>query len=204
MAPVVAGGAAAVFAGTLVARRAAGRGDSRRPSTALAERFRLSHEALRRNLDRFVAVIDRGEDFSTMICEFIRQYGEFLIIHHDAEDQIHFPALRHAGRLRSTDAAHLDRWTAEHREVNALGRALGQAGERLRALGLVAVAGVRQTSLDSQRSSSRISPPRRRSSCPASAENHRRARPHETTKGAASAGAASAALREVPGALAFA
>jgi len=56
--------------------------------------------------------------------DFVGLYGRFLVVHHESEDRIIFPTLRRHGRLRSTDAAHLDRWSREHHEVNALGEAL--------------------------------------------------------------------------------
>jgi len=100
-------------------------------------------------------------------------------------------------------AAHLDRWTAEHREVNALA-APSASGRAPAALGLGGSPAFARRVSTSQRSSSRISPPRRNHQCPASARDHRRARTSWRRRRPAAPGAASAALREVPGALAFA
>ena len=90
-----------------------------------AARLRFSHEALRRNLDHAVELIDHGRiQDRKRFGEFIALYGRFLILHHDAEEHAIFPALRRSSSLRSADAVHLDRWGGEHREINAAAAAL--------------------------------------------------------------------------------
>jgi len=118
--------------GVVAARR---RATARRndPFEDWVTRFRLSHEALRRNLRHFVELIDgQGSIDVDAFGEFVGLYAKFLIVHHESEDRIIFPTLRRHGRLRSTDAAHLEKWSSEHREVNALGEALMRAGRGIR------------------------------------------------------------------------
>lgn len=86
-----------------------------------ARGLRLSHRALTRNLERFVALADDGTA-PAGLGEYVRLYGEFLEVHHAGEDRSLFPALRRHTAGRSTDAAHLDRWDTEHREIARLGR----------------------------------------------------------------------------------
>src|SRR5262245_16153475 len=94
--------------------------------------LRLSHAALLRNLDRFVEIGDRGFSASTAdLRGFVLLYGRFLDVHHKSEDDFLFPALRTHAPLRTTDAAHLDRWSAEHRDIHVLGQELSQAAARL-------------------------------------------------------------------------
>jgi hemerythrin-like domain-containing protein len=138
--PWAAAGVAALAAGKLVATRvraSRGRGD---PLQDYVARFRLSHEALRRNLDRFVAIAGREDELDAdAFGAYVGLFGRFLIVHHESEDEVIFPTLRRYGRLKSTDAAHLDGWTAEHRAVNAAGEALARAGERARTGGRLAL-----------------------------------------------------------------
>jgi len=118
--------AAAVITRNLAARRREASGYPRMSEyERYAARLRLSHEALRRNLDHAVELIDQGRVRDRKrFGEFIALYARFLILHHDAEEHAIFPALRRSTSLRSADAAHLDRWGAEHREVNAAATAL--------------------------------------------------------------------------------
>jgi hemerythrin superfamily protein len=133
--PLAAG--ALVTGGVIAARRRAIRkalGSD--PFQDWATRFWLSHEALRRNLDRFVQIVERDEPVDpAAFGEYVGLYGKFLIVHHESEDQVVFPTLRRHGRLRTTDAAHLDGWSVEHRQVNALAEALVQAGAQVRSRG---------------------------------------------------------------------
>lgn len=148
--PWVAGGVAVLGVGTVaVAARRKRAGLAGDPIRGYATRFFLSHEALRRNLDRFVDMIDRDETqdheaFGSLVCD----YAEFLKTHHEGEDRFLFPALRRAGGLRSTDAAHLDEWSAEHRDVNALAEALARCGEAVRSSGRAAYGELRGTVLE--------------------------------------------------------
>lgn len=122
---------ALVAGGVFAARRRASRTVAD-PFADYARRFWLSHEALRRNLDRFVEIAERDEPVDrTALGQYLDLYGKFLTVHHDAEDEVIFPTLRRHGRLHTTDAAHLDGWTAEHRQVNAAGEALTRAGQGL-------------------------------------------------------------------------
>src|SRR5262249_21149558 len=110
----------------LVARR---REASRHPAMNEYERYAarlsLSHEALRRNLDHAVELIDQGRIRDPKrFGEFIALYARFLILHHDAEEHAIFPGLRRSSSPRSADAVHLDRWAGEHREINAAAAAL--------------------------------------------------------------------------------
>jgi hypothetical protein len=128
--PIVGG---ALAAGGLVVGRRAARAKAGDPITDYARRFWLSHEALRRNLDRFVTITDRDEAFDVAAFgEYVGIFEQFLTVHHDSEDEVVFPTLRRHGRLKSTDAAHLDGWTGEHRLVNVAGEALARAAQNLR------------------------------------------------------------------------
>jgi len=156
-APFLAGGLAAVASAAVVARRRARSGREANGYALYATRFHLSHEALRRNLTRFVDLIDRDAVPSEAespglnteaFGDFVRLYCDFLVQHHEGEDQVLFPALRRHARLRSTDAASLDRWTAEHRDIMALGAALGRAGGRVRATGRPALGELRRLAID--------------------------------------------------------
>ena len=128
------GAAGLVAGGLLVARRRAKLRASRvDPFADYVTRFRLSHEALRRNLRRFIELAETGEPLEGgAFGDFLRLYGKFLIVHHESEDQVIFPTLRRYGRLRSTDAAHLERWSTEHRDVNAAAEELTRVGGRVR------------------------------------------------------------------------
>lgn len=93
----------------------------------------FSHRALLRNLDRFVEIADGARGAAPEpLGEFVELYGTFLEVHHLCEDEFIFPALRRRSGGRSSDAAHLDRWSSEHREIYATGRALGETAARLR------------------------------------------------------------------------
>src|SRR4051812_46557737 len=96
----------------------------------------LSHRALERNLDRFVELADGGEPAPPDLGAFVALFGEFLSAHHDGEDRFLFPALRRHAAGRSTDAAHLDRWDAEHRTIIRLADELVR-GTALDALGRI-------------------------------------------------------------------
>jgi hemerythrin-like domain-containing protein len=135
IAGAVAGGALFLGAGTLVARAVRKRGHGPNDIHALyAEQFRLAHEALRRNVRHFDVLIAKGaaERAPEPFGELIELYSQFLTSHHEQEDQALFPILRRSSALRTTDAAHLDEWSSEHRTVNAAGKALGRAGGALR------------------------------------------------------------------------
>lgn len=149
--PWVAGGVAAVGVGTVVvaARRRARGPREADPIRGYATRFFLSHEALRRNLDRFVAMVDHDETQDhEAFGALVRDYAEFLRTHHESEDRFLFPALRRCGALRSTDAAHVAEWTAEHRAVNALADTLARCGDAIRAGGRKAYGELRGTVLE--------------------------------------------------------
>jgi nucleoside-diphosphate-sugar epimerase len=76
----------------------------------------MSHRALMRNLD----VLARETTRTDALDAFVRRYLEFLVVHHRAEEHDLFPVLRRAGKLRSTDVAHLARWDGEHRDIAKL------------------------------------------------------------------------------------
>lgn len=135
VAGAVAGGALFLGAGSLVARAVRKRSQPAVDLHALyATRFRLSHEALRRNVRHFDVLIAKGaaERAPAAFGELIELYAQFLIAHHESEDHALFPTLRRSSALRSTDAAHLEQWTAEHLAVNKAGTALERAGGELR------------------------------------------------------------------------
>jgi hemerythrin-like domain-containing protein len=136
-APIGMGAAGLVAGGMFGARRRSTRRASRvDPFADYVTRFRLSHEALRRNLRRFIDIVEQPEPFDGgAFGDFLRLYSRFLIVHHESEDRVIFPTLRRYGRLRSTDAAHLQRWGTEHRDVNAAAEALTRVGERVRESG---------------------------------------------------------------------
>jgi len=146
---ILAGGGAALVTGGLVAARLRDRANRTDPHELYARQFRLSHEALRRNLDHFVALVDAdGELDLAALGEIVELYGDFLVVHHESEDEILFPLLRRSGRLRTTDAAHLERWSAEHRDVNRLGRSLGRAGAALEHAGRAKLPLIRSLSIE--------------------------------------------------------
>jgi hemerythrin-like domain-containing protein len=145
---ILAGGGAALVSGALVAARLV-RAKRTDPHELYARQFRLAHEALRRNLDHFVALIDGDHELDlAAFGEIVRLYADFLVVHHDSEDEVLFPLLRKSGRLRTTDAAHLERWSAEHRDVNRVGRLLGRAGAALEPAGRAKIPLVRRLSLE--------------------------------------------------------
>jgi aminopeptidase N len=114
----------------LLARRR--RESSGKPRWNEYERYatwlRLSHDALRKNLDHAVELIDREQIVDRdRFGDFIRLLARFLTLHHDAEDHAIFPALRRSSILRSTDAAYLERWDVEHREIHRANAALEEA-----------------------------------------------------------------------------
>jgi hemerythrin-like domain-containing protein len=135
VASAVAGGALFLGAGTIVARAVRKRTQTPSdPHAQYANQFRLAHEALRRNLRHFEVLVAKGaaERAPESFGELVSLYTQFLISHHEQEDRAVFPVLRRSSRLRTTDAAHLDSWTAEHRAVNAAGGALDRAAAALR------------------------------------------------------------------------
>lgn len=94
--------------------------------------LRLGHAALLRNLDRFADLGGvRVSVASADLAAFVALYLEFLDVHHRGEDDFIFPALRESSPGRTTDAAHLDRWSADHRDIDALGQELSRAAARL-------------------------------------------------------------------------
>jgi hypothetical protein len=94
--------------------------------------LRLGHAALMRNLDRFIDVGEGGPSASIGdLGEFVALYDRFLDVHHKSEDDFVFPALRSHSAGRTTDAAHLDRWSREHADIYALGRDLSRVAARL-------------------------------------------------------------------------
>jgi len=147
--PAAVGAVGAVTGAALVMRRRGAKQGSPPPDpfSNWVIRFQLSHQALRRNLDRFIDLADRGQTLDARAFgDFVDLYSRFLEVHHESEDRVVFPTLRRHGRLRSTDAAHLDRWGAEHRDVNALGQALAKASGTLRSGGRDALLAVRRLS----------------------------------------------------------
>ena len=146
LAAALAGGGAVALAVRGARRRK--RAD---PFADYVTRFWLSHEALRRNLGRLVDLVDRDERFDLQaFADYVSLYGRFLVVHHESEDRIVFPTLRRHGRLKSTDAAHLDRWGAEHHDVNAAGDALVTAGQRVRDGGRARLGDLRKCCQDLQ------------------------------------------------------
>jgi hypothetical protein len=86
--------------------------------------LRLSHAALLRNLGGFITIADEERSTSPdNFSDFVLLYVAFLDMHHSGEDDFIFPALRRHSAGKSTDAAHLDRWSSEHRDVYAAARA---------------------------------------------------------------------------------
>ncbi|NVB79236.1 MAG: hemerythrin domain-containing protein [Kofleriaceae bacterium] len=81
--------------------------------------LQLSHRVLTRNLHRFAA-FDQADSLPADFGDYLRLFLEFLEVHHDGEERSLFPALRRNAAGRSTDAAHLDRWTSDHREIGRL------------------------------------------------------------------------------------
>jgi hemerythrin-like domain-containing protein len=135
VAGAVAGGALFLGAGTLVARAVRKRVQPPMDVHArYAEQFRLAHEALRRNARHFDVLIAKGaaERAPEPFGELIELYAQFLVAHHESEDHALFPTLRRSSALRTTDAAHLDTWTREHRALNTAATALERAGGAMR------------------------------------------------------------------------
>ena len=94
--------------------------------------LRLSHAALIRNLDRFVEIAaSDGFERLDPLAAFVALYVEFFHLHHRSEEEHLFPALRRCSAGKTTDAAHLERWSAEHRDIDQLGRGLAEIAERL-------------------------------------------------------------------------
>jgi hypothetical protein len=93
--------------------------------------LKLSHLALLRNLDRFVELAERGTERAADLGAFVALYVDFLELHHRSEDEFVFPALRRHSAGKTTDAAHLERWGAEHRAVGTLGAELSGLASRL-------------------------------------------------------------------------
>jgi hypothetical protein len=111
--------------------------------------LRLSHTALVRNLDRFIEIANAGRAASPEhLGEFVSLYVAFLDVHHLGEDEFIFPALRQHSAGKSADVAHLDRWSSEHRDIYAAGRALDAAAARLRRSVRDGLAELRRISLD--------------------------------------------------------
>jgi len=93
------------------------------PHDSFAERFAFVHGRLLFALDRLIASVD-----DPRVTELVPLYVSFLEGHHHAEEHVLFPALRAAGRLRSSDAAFLDARTNEHRDVARLVHAVSDEG----------------------------------------------------------------------------
>jgi len=105
---------------------------AKNPHETYATGLRLGHAALIRNLDRFIDIGEtRAAPTAGELGEFVALYERFLDVHHRSEDDFLFPALRMHSAGRSTDAAHLDRWSDEHRGIYALGRELSRVASRL-------------------------------------------------------------------------
>jgi hemerythrin-like domain-containing protein len=94
--------------------------------------LKLSHAALLRNLDGFARLAETNPRPDADLADFVSLYVEFLDVHHHGEDDHIFPALRRHTAGRSTDAAHLDQWTNEHRAVYAAGKALSGIAANIR------------------------------------------------------------------------
>lgn len=91
-----------------------------------AEKLRLAHLVLRRNIRRIqeAASAERlvpGVDLADYVALFLR----FLTLHHENEDRFLFPTLWANAPRRTTDAAELDRFGKEHEHVHALIDAIG-------------------------------------------------------------------------------
>lgn len=98
--------------------------------TSYALGLQLSHRVLTRNLHRFVAY-GETDSLPADLGDYLRLFLEFLEVHHDGEERSLFPALRRHSAGRSTDAAHLDRWTSDHREIHRLHDELATIGNAL-------------------------------------------------------------------------
>jgi len=94
--------------------------------------LKLSHAALLRNLDGFVRLAESNARPDADLADFVSLYVEFLDVHHNGEDGHIFPALRKHTAGRSTDAAHLEQWTNEHRAIYAAGKALSDVAAKIR------------------------------------------------------------------------
>ena len=94
--------------------------------------LRLSHLALLRNLERFARCSAEPPPAKSLgdLGDFVTLCATFLGVHHDAEETELFPALRKSGAGKSTDAAHLDQWSTEHRSIHALMQSLVRIGEQ--------------------------------------------------------------------------
>lgn len=123
--------------------------------------LRLSHLALLRNLDRFtglsqgargqVLVRANGHDDSVpagRAAEYINWYVDFLDVHHRGEDEHIFAALRKHTAGRSTDAAHLDSWAAEHREIYRVAQALRASSRALASSAAGALDGLQRVAIE--------------------------------------------------------
>jgi len=100
-----------------------------------SEQLRIIHEVLRRNLGRFARFASEAEHAARVdLTRFVELNLRLLTLHHEAEDDVAFPVLRAAGRLRSTDAAFLDAKSVEHRDmqrrIESLARHVGAAQGR--------------------------------------------------------------------------
>jgi hypothetical protein len=111
--------------------------------------LKLSHLAMLRNLDRFVQLAERGDPPDGALAGFLGLFARFLDVHHRSEDEFVLPALRRHSPGKTTDAAHLERWTSEHRDICALGTELSRVGERI-GTGEKDMTTLRKTSTDLQ------------------------------------------------------
>jgi hemerythrin-like domain-containing protein len=109
----------------------------------------LSHVALLRNLDRFIAIADDEQTaVPHHLVEFVALYVDFLELHHFGEDEFIFPALRRHAAGKSVDVAHLEHWGAEHREVHASAQSLGRTATRLGGSAREGLVELRRISID--------------------------------------------------------
>jgi hemerythrin-like domain-containing protein len=145
----LAAGAALAAGGLITYRLTRPRRPTSDPFQDYLARFRLAHDALRRNLTHFMHLIDTEVPFDpAAFGAFVGLYAQFLVVHHEAEDRVLFPTLRRYGGLKSTDAAHLEKFTADHRLVNAAGETLRRLGEGLGSGGRAGLREVRRMSAE--------------------------------------------------------
>jgi hypothetical protein len=90
-----------------------------------AERLVFVHRQLLFGLDRLIAAPE-----SHAVRELLPLYATILRGHHDGEEHFLFPALRAAGRMRSTDVAFLNARAHEHLAIVRLSEALLSEGMR--------------------------------------------------------------------------
>jgi len=85
------------------------------------------------------SVVDASTSPLDVIVPATRGAAGFLLAHHGAEDNVLFPALRRAGRLRSTDVSALEARDREHHDLHELcDRLLGAAARTAPAAAYIA------------------------------------------------------------------